>query len=131
MTHLRRKAATVSIGLSLVGLAFVAMLAVIAPQLEHVMYSGKYATQAWLIPVLALIPVATGLATGFSMALRASQKPHYDLISNAVAAPVAVVSAIFFLHWWGLVGAAASMILSFFATSAVILLCYRHFTSGV
>ena len=58
---------------------------------------------------------------GYSMALRASQKPHFDLLSNSLAAPVGVLSCVIFLHLWGISGAVASMVLSF-ATYARILL---------
>jgi O-antigen/teichoic acid export membrane protein len=113
VNQVRRKAMIVSTTLAFVGLMFVALLVVVGSPLERVMYSGKFAAQAWLIPVLGLIPVATGFSTGFSMALKAAGKPHYDLVANTFAAPVCVVSALAFVYWWGLPGAAISMILSF------------------
>jgi len=111
--QVRRKAMIVSTTLAFVGLIFVALLVVVGSPLERVMYSGKYASEVWLIPVLGLIPVATGFSTGFSMALKAAGKPHYDLVANTVAAPVSVASALAFVYWWGLPGAAISMISSF------------------
>jgi Na+-driven multidrug efflux pump len=63
--------------------------------------------------MFAVIPAANGLTMGFSTALRASQRPHFDLLANAIAAPVAVVSAVSFIRWWGLAGAAASMVAGF------------------
>jgi hypothetical protein len=36
-----------------------------------------------------------------------------DLLANAIAAPVAVASALSFIRWWGLAGAAASMVTGF------------------
>jgi O-antigen/teichoic acid export membrane protein len=77
------------------------------------LFAGKYAGYAWLMPILALIPAANGFTVGYSTALRASQKPHFDLLANAIAAPVAVVSALCFIRWWGLAGAAASMVVGF------------------
>jgi len=123
---LRRKAAIVSMGLGLAALVLVGFLALFGREAEHVLFAGKYAAYAWLIPVLALAPVANGFSSGFSMALRASQKPHFDLIANAIAAPVGVLSAFLFMHWWGLAGAAASMIVGFGVTSAVNYISYRN-----
>jgi O-antigen/teichoic acid export membrane protein len=129
--RVRRKAAVVSATLAFAGLVFVAILALVSSPLERVMYSGKYASQAWLIPVLGLIPVATGFSVGFSMVLKAARKPHYDLMANAIAAPVSVVSALVFVYWWGLPGAAASMILSFTVYGcATIWYFHRHEWSG-
>ena len=126
MARVRSKAAVVSATLALVGLVFAALLVVVGSPLVRAMYSGKYASQAWLIPLLGLIPVATGFSTGFSLALRAARKPHYDLLANAVAAPVSVVSAFLFVHWWGLAGAAASMILSFAVSGGVTFLNFHR-----
>jgi O-antigen/teichoic acid export membrane protein len=127
--RLRQKATFVSLSLTAGALCFAAILAALAGPAEHLLFGEKYAAYARLMPVLALVPVFAGLGMGYSMALRASQKPHFDLIANAVAAPVGLVSAILFMRWWGLTGAAASMILSFFAASVVILLSYSRFIS--
>jgi len=126
MERLRHKAMLVSLGLVGAALLFAALLALFAGQAEHLLFGGKYAAYAWLMPVLALMPVCTGFSMGYSMAMRAAQKPHFDLLANALAAPVAVISAIFFLHWWGLPGAAASMILSFLAAATVNYFSYQR-----
>ena len=123
---LRHKAMLVSLGLVVGALCFAGLLALFAGRAEHILFSGKYAPYAWLMPVLALMPVCAGFSMGYSMAMRASQKPHFDLLANAVAAPVGVASAICFIHWWGLAGAAASMVVSFFAAAAVNFFSYRH-----
>jgi len=119
ITRLRRKATLASVGLAAGTLAFTAVLAGIAPRTEHLLYGGKYAEYAWLIPLLTLVPVAQGAAMGYSMALRAMHRPKFDLIANAIAAPLGVISAIALMHWWGLAGAAASMVLSY-ATYAIV-----------
>jgi O-antigen/teichoic acid export membrane protein len=125
MERLRHKAMLVSMGLVGGALFFAALLALFAAQTEHLLFGGKYASYVWLMPVLALMPVCAGLSMGYSMALRASQKPHFDLIANVVAAPVGVISGILFLHWLGLAGAAVSMVLSFAASSVVTFVSYR------
>jgi O-antigen/teichoic acid export membrane protein len=124
-SRLRRKANLVSLGLAIGALCFAALLWLLAGHIEHLLYGGKYAGFAWLMPLLALTPVFTGLAMGYSMALRASQKPYFDLIANIFAAPVAIVSAIVFMHWWGIAGAVASLLLSFAVLTVLTLVCYR------
>jgi O-antigen/teichoic acid export membrane protein len=124
--RIRHKAKLVSAGLLVVTVSFAALLAAEASRVEHLLYGGKYASQAWLIPILALIPVVNGVSIGFSMALRASQKPRFDLVSNLVAAPLAIVSAFVFMRLWGLAGAAASMLLSFIVLCAVTLVFFNN-----
>jgi O-antigen/teichoic acid export membrane protein len=95
------------------GICFSAVLWVVAGPAEHLLFGGKYSAYAWLMPILSLVPAANGLTMGFSTALRASQRPHLDLLANAITAPIAVVSAVGFIRWWGLAGAAASMVTGF------------------
>lgn len=123
--QLRHKAMLVSLVLAVAALCFAVILALFAAGTEHLLFGGKYAAYAWLMPVLALVPAASGISMGYSMALRASQRPHFDLISNMVAAPVAVGSALFLMRLWGLGGAAVSMALSFVVLSTVTIVFFR------
>jgi O-antigen/teichoic acid export membrane protein len=125
IARLRHKATLVSLGLAGGTLAFAAVLAVVAQRTEHILYGGKYSEHAWLMPVLALVPAALGASIGYSMALRAMHRPHFDLLANAVAAPLGVISAISLMHWWGLGGAAASMVLSYITYAVVTCWIYR------
>ena len=122
--RMRHKALLVSVGLLGITLSFAALLTIEAPRVGHLLFGAKYSSQIWLMPILCLIPVANGVAMGFSMALRASQKPRFDLISNLFAAPIAILSAVVFMHFWGLAGAAASMVLSFMVLSIVTLVFF-------
>jgi O-antigen/teichoic acid export membrane protein len=128
--RLRHKAVFVSLALFLAGVGFVAFLLLMGGRVEHLLYGGKYASHAGLMAMLALIPVCSGFSMGFGMAMRASQKPHFDLLANAIAAPVGVLSAIFFMRWWGLMGAAASMVTSFAMASVVTYISYRTVIKG-
>ena len=111
--RIRQKAMILSGVLCGAGICFSLMLWMVAGRTEHILFAGKYAAYAWLMPMLSLVPAVNGLTMGFSTALRASQRPHLDLLANAIAAPIAVVSAVSFIHWWGLAGAAASMVTGF------------------
>jgi O-antigen/teichoic acid export membrane protein len=126
MEWLRRKAVLVSVGLLGGLLTFAFVLAIFAGQTERLLFGGRYAPYAHLMPILALIPAAMGFSTGYSMAMRASQKPRFDLVANAIAAPVGVVSAIFFIRWWGIAGAAASMAVGFAAYAVSV--CWIYYS---
>jgi O-antigen/teichoic acid export membrane protein len=130
LERLRDKATVVSLSLAVGALCFAGLLALLAGPTERVLFNGRYAPYAWLMPVLALIPVCTGLSTGYSMALRAFQKPHFDLLANAVAAPVGALSALYLIQASGLAGAAVSMALSFLAAALVSFFSYRRYISG-
>jgi O-antigen/teichoic acid export membrane protein len=125
ITRLQHKATLVSLGLAGGTVAFATVLALIAQRTEYLLYGGKYSEYAWLMPVLALVPAALGASIGYSMALRAMHRPHFDLVANAVAAPLGVISAIALMHWWGLGGAAASMVLSYVTYAMVTCWVYR------
>jgi len=128
--RLRHKATLASLGLVAGALCYAGLLALFAGQIELTLFGGKYAAYAWLMPVLALIPVCGGFSVGYSMALRASQKPAFDLLANAVAAPVGVLTAIWLTRWWGLAGAAGSMIVAFAAYSLVVACIFRAWLGG-
>jgi O-antigen/teichoic acid export membrane protein len=128
--RMRQKAMLVSVGLTIAALVFAFALQLFANPVEHLFYGGKYAAYAWLMPLLALVPAANAFSTGYSMALRSSQQPHFDLISNAAVAPVALLGAFFLIYKWGLVGAAFSMVLSFVLLSAMTFACFQWFSRG-
>ena len=122
-----RRASLVSAVLSLLALGFACLLALFSRPAEQVLYAGKYAPYAELMALLALIPVLSGLAAGYSMALRAWQKPQFDLLSNIAAAPVGLLSAILFMRWWGIRGAALSMVLGYATLTLATFICFRWF----
>jgi hypothetical protein len=123
--QLRRKASIVSISIGGGALIFALLVGFFAAPAEHLLFSGKYAAYARLMPVLALVPVANGFAAGYSIALRASQKPQFDLLGNAIAAPVGLLSALVLVRRWGVFGGAISMILSFAVFAVVTFVCFR------
>jgi O-antigen/teichoic acid export membrane protein len=128
--RLMKKAVLASSFLTLMAVGYVALLGVFAKPIEQAFYGGKFASEAWLIPVLGLVPVFTGFAVGFSMALRAANKPHLDLVANAIAAPVALISAVILIRFWGLSGAAFSLVAGFAIYSLVYFWWFRRWAAG-
>jgi O-antigen/teichoic acid export membrane protein len=126
LRRMRRKAVLASAFLTLVALGYAAVLWLFAGPIEHLLYGEKYSPYVSLIPILGLVPVFTGLANGFSMAVRASQKPHFDLIANLISAPVGLITAAMFIRLWGLNGAAFSLVAGFAVYSAVFCWSFRE-----
>lgn len=126
--QLRKKAVLSSIFLTGMALAYAVLLALLAKPIEILLFGGKFSSNARLIPLLGLVPVCTGFSIGFSMALRASQKPHFDLLANAVSAPVGLITAVVFINFSGLGGAAASLVAGFAAYAAVFFWCFSTWT---
>lgn len=123
--RLRHKATLLSLALAGMALCFAVFLTLFNRQLEHAFFAGKYAADAWLMPVLALVPVMSAISIGYSMALRATQKPKFDLLANIIAAPIALLSAVWFIRRWGLAGAASSMVLGFLVLGTVSIFCFQ------
>lgn len=125
-TRLRHKAMLASAFLASLAICNAAVLGFFSKPIEHLLYNGKYSPYVQLIPILGLVPVCTGLASGLSMAARASQKPHIDLVANAISAPVGLVTAAIFIRLWGLNGAAFSLVAGFAAYAAVFLWYFQR-----
>ena len=124
IANLRQKAKLVSSGLGLPAFIFAVFLALIDAPLERLLFHERYAYFAGMIPLLALIPATNGLCSGFSLALRACQMPHCDLVSNAFGAAVSLVSAVMLIPTLGVFGAAVSMVLSVVAMNVVTFTFY-------
>jgi O-antigen/teichoic acid export membrane protein len=124
--QLRQKARLVSLVLGGGELCFVGLLALLAVPLERLLFGGKYASYAWMMPVLSAIPLFVAVSMGFAHSMRAAHKPHFDFLANAVAAPVAMLSSLLFIKKWGAGGAAASMVLA----SLVYMVCVMFIYYG-
>jgi len=125
-SRMRQLAHRVSLSLAGAALLFAALFYFIAAPLERLLFGGKFANDAWLIPLFMLIPLFAGVASGYAMALRAMQRPHFDLLATRIGAAVCVQSVFLFIPLWGLAGAAISLASGFAVHSAVVYLCFRN-----
>jgi O-antigen/teichoic acid export membrane protein len=128
--RIRQLAHRVSLGLAGASLLFAAFLYFTAVPVERLLFGDKFAHEAWLIPVFMLIPLSAGLAGGYSMALRAMQRPQFDRLATRTAAAVSVQTAFLFIPLWGLAGAAISMASGFAAHATVVYLCFHQATAN-
>jgi O-antigen/teichoic acid export membrane protein len=124
--RVRQLAHRISLSLAASALVVAAILYFTPIPLERMLFGGKFATSAWLMPWLLVIPIATGFASGYSMALRALQRPRYDALATRIAAIVSVQTAFLFIPLWGLAGAAISLASGYVAHAAVVYVCFRQ-----
>src|SRR5208283_5411427 len=124
--RVRQLAHRLSRSLAGASLLFAALLYLSAAPLERLLFGGKFANDAWLIPLFMFVPLFAGLASGYSMALHAMQRPHFDRLANGIAAAISVQAAFLFIPLWGLAGAAISLASGFAVHAAVVYLCFHH-----
>ena len=122
---LRRCAHRVSLSLAGASLLIAALLFFTAAPVERLLFGGKFADDAWLMPLFMVIPLFAGLANGYSLAL-CVHRPHFELLANGIAAAVSVQTAFLFIPLWGLAGAAISVASGFAVRAAVVYLCFRQ-----
>jgi len=124
--RLRQLAHRASLSLAGASLLFAALLYFTAAPVQRLLFGGKFASDAWLIPVFVIIPVSAAFASGYSMALRAMKRPNFDRLANGIAAAVSVQAAFLFIPLWGLAGAAISLASGFVVHAAVVCVCFRN-----
>jgi O-antigen/teichoic acid export membrane protein len=97
--------------------------------LESIIYNGKFKEYIWLLPLSGLIPVMIALTSGFSVLLRANQKPQHLLAAAVAGSAVGFASALPLSRMWGVWGAITSVLLANAAiaiTTAVFYFAYRR-----
>jgi O-antigen/teichoic acid export membrane protein len=102
---------------------YAASLLLFRGPLETLIYGGKFRQYVLLLPLNGLIPVMIALTSGFSVLLRANQKPQHILASAVAGCTVGFATALPFSHMWGVWGAVTSVLLANLAV-AVTTACY-------
>lgn len=116
MQTLQRKKKLITLGMFILAGVYELLLVMFAVPLEHLIYAGRYAQYAQLIPLWGLIPVLMSLSIGSSVEIRAYQKPQGILWTAVVWMLVTLLSGFFFIRWWGLFGATISVLLGYAAS---------------
>jgi len=124
IARLRQRAALTGALMAAMTLLFAGLIWSVDVPLERLLFAGKFAPYAALMPLFVLMTTAGGVSQGLGTALRAARMPHFDLISNAFAAPIAITSAYFFTKQWGLTGAVFSLTLAYAVQCAVTTICF-------
>ncbi len=107
-----RKATTYLSVVVAVTCAYALSLLLFRGPLETIIYGGKFKQYVWLLPLNGLIPVMIALTSGFSVLLRANQKPQHLLTSAVVGCVVGFASALPMSRLWGVPGAVTSVLLA-------------------
>jgi O-antigen/teichoic acid export membrane protein len=126
LRSLRQKGLFITITLTGIAITYEILIWALAAPMERWFYGGKYASYAWLIPLLGLIPVFTAMATGLSLILRAIQKPQVYLITGIVSSVTGLFSALMLTSSLGVSGAALSLVLTYFSGLAITLYLYNR-----
>jgi len=109
---LRNKAIMSMAVVGCAALAFEMGLLTFQQPLEHLLYGGKFASYAFLIPILGAAALLEGIATMHAMVLSAVQRPRLYLTSIAVTAPCALVTGLICTKLWGITGAAIAFVVT-------------------
>jgi len=124
-SSIRRKSVILAIILTFIASVYEILLWCFPAQLETLLYGGKYSNFSFLIPILGLIPVLTAITTGYSLALRAIQRPQFYLIYGMIVAPVGLLTGVIFTYYWGLEGAIWSLVINSLITLIIHMILYR------
>lgn len=98
---------------------------------DWVLYGGKYAAYASLIPLIGLVPLLNAFVSGFSLILRSLQKPVFYLVDKVLAAAVGCLSAIVLIQLWNFIGAVLSLLFLEIVTLALYWFLYNKWFRGL
>lgn len=127
--QLRQKGLAITGLLAGVGLVYEAGLILFGARLERLLYGGRYDDWVWLLPLLGIWPVCAAVGSGFSLILRALQKPHFFAYVSAAVIPFGLISAYLLTRFWGIGGTALSIVLSEAVAGVVTIALYQVWAS--
>lgn len=106
-----------------------AFLAVAHDWVVAVLYGGRYAGSADLLPLLGLLPVTAGALAVLGAAIKAQERPDLMFRAYALTALVALTLGVALVAYGGLTGAVAGLLLSS-AVTTVVAFRYRLVENG-
>jgi O-antigen/teichoic acid export membrane protein len=117
----------------LAGIAFINEVVLVLGKywFDLVLYDGKYVAYVWLIPMIGIVPLLNAFVSGFSLLLRAIQKPVFYVVDKVLAAAVGYVSAIILVQIWSVTGAVLSLLSVEIATLILYWLLYLKWFKGL
>ena len=90
------------------------------------LYGGKFAEFSWVIIIFGPLPVFAAVVQGYSLMLRALRRPRYYLIVGIVPSAAGLLLAGPLIMYWGLGGAALSIVVTLAASAATNFWLYRR-----
>ncbi len=86
---------------------------------DRLLYGGKYAEFDWLMPVLGIVPIATAVATGCSVLLRAIHRPELTTVTHVAGGIFGLIASYFLIARYRLPGAVYGLVASHAMTALV------------
>jgi O-antigen/teichoic acid export membrane protein len=86
---------------------------------DKLLYAGKYSAYDWLMPVLGIVPIATAIATGCSVLLRAIHRPELTTVTHIVGGVFGFIASYFFILYYKVPGAIYGLVASHVMTALV------------
>lgn len=124
---LRRHARVLTVTMTGLAAAYEIVLVAAHRPIERLLFDGRYAAYADLIPVLGIVPLAGAVAVGASLSLRAQGRTAFYVATGAVALPVAVLAGVGLTGAWGVLGAAwAAAATALASAAATLVVAFRR-----
>jgi O-antigen/teichoic acid export membrane protein len=122
---MRNKAKKITFVLTLIAFVYAITLIAFARPAEMFLYNGKFAKYSLMISFAGLIPLVAAIETGFSLVVRALQRPIYYVILTGTIALVGLVFSPLFVSLGDLTGALLSLMLVASVSLTVNVWLYR------
>jgi O-antigen/teichoic acid export membrane protein len=122
--HAIRISTAFSVGLASLALIYVFLCYWFAEPAIHLLYGTKYEGMSWLVPVLGLANIASGIIAGCSVLLRAARRTQLLAISTTSMLIIAILGTVTLVRPMGLVGAVYTIVLAYMASAGSTLLIY-------
>jgi O-antigen/teichoic acid export membrane protein len=122
----RSKSLRIGTALTLLALTYELALILGAGWIMPVLYGGKFAAYAWLVPLVGIVPLINATETAFSLVLRSLQRPAFYMIDKTVTAVIGASSALLLIFYFALPGAVVSLILIEVAALFTYVILYRR-----
>lgn len=109
---------------TVVGVAYFIFVIGFGRQLTALLYHGKYASSAALVPMLALSQGFMAISQGPVIGLRAMQRPSRIFVGYSVAAAFSILVGLALTRHWGVRGNVTGMAASSFCFLVTTVYCY-------
>lgn len=111
----------------LIAVVFGVVVSVIGKPMIHLLYGGRFDDVAGLLlPVLAFLPLATGIGNSANVALKSIEKPKLVFYGYLASGGATFLIGIPLVKYVGLRGAAYGMVLSAFVYAFTLLVALFH-----
>jgi O-antigen/teichoic acid export membrane protein len=127
----RTKATLATVGFTGMALVFALALLLFHVPLERLVYGGKFASYAYLIPLWGVTGIIPALYSGIMASLQAARRPSALLIAAIIWMPMSIGLGVEFTLRWNLKGSVLSVLAGYMIFWLVYCVLYWHWISGL